>query len=278
MKKIIRTLLITSIATIGGAFANDCTIVDGIGIESTANAYGKTYINVLPAEAFKQALINMKAYCCTKPDLLTCTQSEKDNASKFYPKSEIFFDHLLDIAMRRLDGDKKLAYGLDPDPTALERRTKITEIANSANGTPANTIEGIYTGYRTIHTYPIDTVINNYNKNVATISLGDKYNTICELVKKIYEETVTSDRTIIWSSFINGCKNLVRERVKRETGYVKILMVQKSNQLLDETTKAYTKKYFIQEKMMALWNIIAKVKDAFQTIVQQAAAAKTCSK
>lgn len=197
MKKIIRTLLITSIATIGGAFANDCTIVDGIGIESTANAYGKTYINVLPAEAFKQALINMKAYCCTKPDLLTCTQSEKDNASKFYPKSEIFFDHLLDIAMRRLDGDKKLAYGLDPDPTALERRTKITEIANSANGTPANTIEGIYTGYRTIHTYPIDTVINNYNKNVATISLGDKYNTICELVKKIYEETVTSDRTII---------------------------------------------------------------------------------
>lgn len=70
----------------------------------------------------------------------------------------------------------------------------------------------------------------------------------------------------------------MRERVKRETGYVKILMVQKSNQLLDETTKAYTKKYFIQEKMMALWNIIAKVKDAFQTIVQQAAAAKTCSK
>jgi len=55
-------------------------------------------------------------------------------------------------------------------------------------------------------------------------------------------------------------------------------MVQKSNQLMDESTKAYTKKYFIEEKLMALWNLIAKVKDIFKTIVQQAPASKTCSK
>lgn len=43
---------------------------------------------------------------------------------------------------------------------------------------------------------------------------------------------------------------MVNERVKRENGYVKILMVQKSNQLFDESMKAYTKKHFVEEKLM----------------------------
>ena len=71
---------------------------------------------------------------------------------------------------------------------------------------------------------------------------------------------------------------MVQDRVRREYGYVKILMVDKSNQLFDKTSQAYTKKYFVEEKLMALWNLVAKVKDMFQTIVKQAPASKTCSK
>ncbi len=67
-------------------------------------------------------------------------------------------------------------------------------------------------------------------------------------------------------------------RVSRETEYVKLLMIKKSTQTLDETTKAYTRKYFVEEKLMALRNLISKVKDTFQTVVQQAAASKSCSK
>jgi hypothetical protein len=54
-------------------------------------------------------------------------------------------------------------------------------------------------------------------------------------------------------------------------------MVQKSNQLFTEATKAYTKKYFVEEKLMALWNLIAKVTDVFKTIVKQAPASQMCS-
>ena len=74
------------------------------------------------------------------------------------------------------------------------------------------------------------------------------------------------------------CENTAKDRVDKETGYTKMLMIQKSNQLFDEGTKAYTKKYFVQEKLMALWNLIVKVKDIFQTIIQQAPASKMCSK
>lgn len=102
----------------------------------------KPYLNVLPAEAFKRALINLKSYCCTQVNFkVSCSANDIQNIKPPYPESAFLFDHLIDVAMRRLDGDKKLAYGLDPDPTALERRQKIAEIAGSANGTPANTIQ-----------------------------------------------------------------------------------------------------------------------------------------
>ena len=290
MKKLVRTMLIIGIATIGGVFADDCDILvnkkESITIdkkiESIVKTYDQKYLNVLPIEAFSWALINLKAYCCRQAFQKYCSSDDEKNLSLYYPKSAFFFDHLLDVALRRLDGIKSLTYNISPDPTALERRTKITEIANNANGVQANEIESLYTKYRTLHKYPIDSIITKYNKDITTISLGDKYDTICELVREIYNKT-TNWETIIGqitetNSFFNGCKKLVKERVKRETGYIRILMVQKSNQLFDTTTKAYTKKYFVQEKMMALWDLIAKVKDIFQTIVQQAPVSKTCSK
>ena len=187
--------------------------------------------------------------------------------------------------MRRLDGISKLAYGLQPDPAGLERRKKMDEIACSTSGIPAKEIEKLYTGYRTQHTESIkniDSIINNYNgSNLATFSLSDKYSALCSIINniyiEIYKDIPTENRGTV-SSFYDSCKNLTKERVNREYSYVKVLMVQKSNQLLDETTKAYTKKNFVEEKLMALRNIIAGVKDMFQTIVKQAPVSKTCSK
>ena len=296
MKKTILTITIISLGLIQVTFAslsNDCNIltdkkntipIDKM-IEGMVNGYGaKWYADVLPAEAFKKALTNLKAYCCTQSFKKYCSADDINNKTTYYPKSAILFDHLLDVAIRRLDGITWLAYNLSPDPTGLERRTKITEIANSATGMVAKKIENLYTGYREWHirtTMNTGTVIAGYKtNNIATLSLGDKYNTICQIVKEIYNTYASS--AIIWSdieanSFLNGCKRLVKERIERENGYVKILMVQKSNQLLDEGTKAYTKTYFVQEKLMALWNLIAKVKDVFETIIQQSPASKTCS-
>lgn len=198
MKKLVRMLVIMCIATIGGAFADDCNILTDENhvipidqhIKSLVDIYGTTqYKTVLPIEAFNKALINLKAYCCTQAFQKWCSSDDIKNKPEHYPASAFLFDHLLDVAMRRLDGITGLAYNLSLDPTGLERRTKIAEIANSANGMPANKIESTYTGYRTVHKYTdLGIVISGYNKNIATISLGDKYDTICELVRDIYNK------------------------------------------------------------------------------------------
>ena len=286
MKKTVITIIISIIAITGGVFAHDCELVVNNNIDTVLYNYKNNYneyTQFLPAEAFHQALINLKAYCCAQVVNPPCTDKEKANLPKKYMESAYLFDHLIDISMRRLDGNKALAYGLEPDPTGSERRTKINEIASTTTGIPANEIEKIYKSYRTLHENE-NFDITKYNAgNSATFSLRDKYNTLCPTIKNLYEDIKggTNDIIIWWyldeNSFFNGCENLVQKRVEKENGYIKILMVQKSNQLLNESMKAFTQKHFVEEKLMALWNLILKVKTVFQTIVLQAPTSTSCS-
>ena len=292
MQKLVLIVIISLIALTSSVFAHDCDIVEK-GTDAAAKSYTSLYTKyqgVVPIPGFKQALINLKAYCCSQVVPQACAWEDKKNLPENYPESPYLFDHLLDITMRRLDGDKGLAYGVDPDTTALERRNKITEIANNPDGWTAKEIEDIYKEYRTPNTNTtkkidenMTTVLKNYWKNeLATLSLFDKYATLCTIIKSIYQDFKTDNKIPIGSynggkNFFNKCETMVKDRVIRENGYVKILMVQKSNKLLDNANKAYTKKYFVEEKMMGLRNLISKVKDTFQTIVQQAPASKSCS-
>lgn len=276
----------------GGVFAHDCNLVVWSGLDNTVKGYATIYTKYhtfMPVSGFNQALINLKAYCCSQVIQKACEKKEKDNLPKYYPESAYLFDHLLDVTMRRFDAIPSLAYGLEVDPIAKEWRDKITEIANTTVGKQASEIQKIYTGYRTLHTdfaKNIESSIDGYGKdNLAAFSLADRYNSICLMLKTMYGDIQTTKwfvTDIGWytykNSFFSKCLNIVKDRVSRENWYVKILMIQKSNQLLDETTKAYTKKHFVEEKLMGLWSIVSKVKDMFQTIVQQAPVSKTCSK
>jgi hypothetical protein len=296
MKKNILISMIVCIASIGSVFANDCSILLDEGkttptnpdktvideniearVSSYNDGYGKEYKNILSTTGFKKALDNLKSFCCTKIIRKSCDKDMK-NIKQPYPESAYLFDHLVDVSMRRLDGITGLAYNISPDPTAMERRKKITEIASSPNGRTAKEIESLYTGYRTINSKNTKDIIKKDYTDTKVVTLGDKYNNICTFMKEIYESTSNTAKTPIGNAFFNGCRGLVKDRVKRETSYIKILMVEKSNQLFTEATKAYTKKHFVEEKLMALWNLVSKVKDVFQTIVQQAPASKKCSK
>lgn len=277
---------ITILGLTSYSFANDCNLIITGNLGELNNYTNVAYSNVVPQEAFARALNNLKTYCCTVVVPNKCTSEQKRTLEKLYPKSAYLFDHLLDVTMRRLDGVQSLAYGLEPDKAGKARRDYITSIANQPNGAPAKGIEENFKNYRTLHeknTKDLTVVAKNYRgDNTATLSLADKYNTLCGLLKNVYQDT-QSDTTIIgWefenNSFYRKCKDLVAQRVGKETAYTKLLMIKQSTKLLDETTKAYTRKYFVQEKLMGLRNLITKVKDNFTTIVQQAPASKSCSK
>lgn len=148
MKKTLVAIIVFFIATTGSVFAinNDCNI------NTTINNYQNfKYKDVIPEEAFKQAITNLKAYCCTKVDPSVCTVAEKKSIKEPYPKSAYFFDQLLDVTMRRLDGVSSLAYNLVPDKAGKARRDYITKVANNPDVELAKTIESTYKDYRTLH-------------------------------------------------------------------------------------------------------------------------------
>ena len=47
-------------------------------------------------------------------------------------------------------------------------------------------------------------------------------------------------------------------------------MVEKTGKMIDEATKAYIKKHFVEEKLLELRDLIVKVKNMFQDMVKQA--------
>lgn len=191
MKKAILASIIGLIAITGSVFADDdCGLVVGKSLEGTMQHYQAfSYKTVIPEAAFRQALINLKAYCCTK--VRSCKDETDKIKEKPYPPSAYFFDHLFDVTMRRLDGVQSLAYGVEADPAGKAWREYINQVASDPNGAQAMKLESTYTGYRTLHTKTtekIDDVIARFsNTNSETLSLGDKYNKVCELMKVIYE-------------------------------------------------------------------------------------------
>jgi hypothetical protein len=194
MKKLVLVSIIGMIAISGSVFADDdCDLVIGKNITGTIENYQTLgYQTVIPDEAFKMALTNLKAYCCTKAR--DCSTEKDKIKEKPYPPSAFLFDHLFDVTMRRLDGIQSLAYGLEVDPTGKARREYINKVASDPNGAQALELEKKYKEYRTLHTKDtkeITTVTKNFSKSdaatLATFSLGDRYNKVCELMKMMYE-------------------------------------------------------------------------------------------
>ncbi|MEI7562314.1 MAG: hypothetical protein WCJ39_00940 [bacterium] len=96
-------------------------------------------------------------------------------------------------------------------------------------------------------------------------------------MKEAYN-SITSQKVLIDDKAYTTCQTMINERINKEYEYTKTIMIKTSNETLDQTYKKYTMKYFIQEKVIGLMDLINQIKSLFSTMVHQAAAAKSCSK
>lgn len=290
-----KTLIATIAISIGRqtyAYANDCNIVAQETAQGTIQTFNQSltiYHKALPPEWFQRAIANLNAYCC-KENKIQCDENKKNTLPKNFPQSDYLFDHIVDVMMRRLEGiPGPFVYDIEPDPMAKKRAETIKTIEETTNGLPASVIQQAYTGYRTIdkkRTKNHENTLKNFNTIEPNIlSLADKYENVCTIAKELYENIQVDNKTkiILWNnmetnSYLKKCQNMVRERIQRKSAYTQILMVQKSTQFLDEATKSYTNKYFVENKLMNLRGLITKFTDVFKTIVQQAAASQKCNK
>ncbi|MDR2191131.1 MAG: hypothetical protein LBP53_08460 [Candidatus Peribacteria bacterium] len=106
---------------------------------------------VIDTASLTTALLNQRKKCCevnTTMNPIRC----KNDAQYFnlnVPDSTFLFDHLLDVMLRRLDGEN-LYDGTIPDGSGAERRKLMDEIGGNITGTIPDAIKKPYETFRTV--------------------------------------------------------------------------------------------------------------------------------
>jgi hypothetical protein len=129
--KFLLSILLISLG-ISGIFVNaqagapatatqDCSLVQGIyttknGFDLLNSRTNNTKIpnaqEIIDTDSLNVAMLNLKKYCCeNQPKLMTTCRQDKDEfRTTNTPQSPYLFDHLLDVLMRRLDGETANVY------------------------------------------------------------------------------------------------------------------------------------------------------------------------
>ncbi len=271
-KKLLLLGLLVLVLLPSKSFAWDCSFVDSDKEKKVPVKYSA----VFSKEDFNRAVDNLRAYCCNNyPEMPVCNLA---NEVDDYPQSEYLYDHLVDVAFRKLDGFTwNYVYGLEPDILWLEWRKIITKVSLSITWDIAGRIWEEYDKYRKLKWYKYNSgFLLDYN-NIEKVSLSDKYYFVCDIIKDLINEDMIW-REKLSDVYYDKCRAMAYKRIEDENLYVKTVMINASNQLLKSSFDAYLIKYFVQEKLSALKAKIVEFMNIFYTIYKQAPASKSCSK
>lgn len=237
--------------------------------------------NILPKPAFEKAVENLQKFCCSEKTLSGSVDYCKDiNIEWSFPASAYLFDHILDISIRRLDAKwenqngKNLIYDLAPDPKWKIWRDFITKHWNNYQGSVPLEIVNEFKNNWEIKNHILSRRDANYDipwsaktfEDYDNRTLWEKYNGICEISTYIYWNKVgNANKTKLHNSYLN-CKSLINKRIKNEYEYTNAVLMQKWNTLLRTNINTYLDKYFSQNKMIELQQMVFDIKTTFSEI------------
>lgn len=243
-----------------------------------------------PDAAYNQALLNLKAACCADEklpsDQTVCTQDE-DFFPAVFPQSYHLYDHLIDIALRRLDAVDG-AYGLEYDARSLEWREFISkEVGESTEANFARSMEKEFAdSWEEIDDYTLQFAswealddferrdVVNKDVDYMKANVYHRYKETCGIAAQIYFNVSRDAQTNVAAEISNrgfaACKKMVDARIADETAYAKTLIQQKSTELLWKSTNAYMTEYFAKNRLMNLKDTVMTISDLFMTIAKGA--------
>jgi len=218
---------------------NDCTYISTL---KTTNIKDNSIKNnkEIDEKVYTQALKNLEKYCNADTDVL---------------ESRIFWNHLLDIAFRKIDAIEWLTYWTQTDEQWQSWRKYLNDIEKEYQTPPEN----IYNKF-----------IEYWWKADANIlwntgTLYGKYILVCDEIKNIYD-IITYSKTYNWiqlipSIFYEKCINLANIRYNNELNLVEQIMFQNHYNIVNKTlfktfNQIYWKEFIdlFDKFMIALWN------------------------
>lgn len=219
--------------------------------------------------------------CCEDvlmEDRAICQQAQQEmgDCENCYPHSTYFFDHLVNVGMRKFDGIQEhcdsLHISCEMNASAVrtqEWRERITEIAEDVEGYPPSLLMEEFLEYWGDMS---SEDINDPDK------IANAYYGLCQEAANV--------RSVIWvnavadsssSDLYSRCRALVEERYMQEYQYVRTLMVEKWVQYFVQNTRDYLQDYFLKWRMDELVNKYARMDNCFTTVLRYATKTSCCS-
>lgn len=249
------------------ATANDCN--EDYSLVRSDEIVGLTNNNLFPQKLLDIARENHTAYCCDHyPGLMKSTSicqtpslraKRRDNT---YAESPVFYDHLIDLGLRYLDGDADKQYIGSDGSLILDTQGKAWHeqsmtIASAPYGYMPSAIRqllGQAWGMDSISEVNMHTSCEDnkaqyidFSNNRDKKSLTDKYFIICHVsqcLNPYKKETTTTN--------FSSCKDLVNQRISQEMDRIQSVMIVQGNNAILSSFQAYAQWFFVQDQMNKL--------------------------
>ena len=222
-----------------------------------------TNSDLLPEEAIKRVTKNLRAYCCEQKylrntvdangnDIIVCDQDKDIPTNGYFPQSTYLFDHLIDVMLRRLDGNENLIY---PDVPVHEKGKERRELMrNYANNPDGNMPAAIVTS-------------TNQYWNIDNGVLHTLYNEVCDTANAYYKNlrsNTPAAREL--PNAVKLCKELIREKTQYELMYARMIINLQANRMLGKSMTTHLVDYYANNRLMTLQSSIAEMVAAFTTV------------
>jgi len=231
----------------------DCGLV-----ESRINIALAIDADLFPEEAVERTTKNLRSFCCEQNILRnTATTKTCDDAdipsNGYFPQSTYLFDHIVDIMLRRLDGNEDLIY---PDVPVYEIGKQWRDGIRKYSMTPAGVT-------------PIELVnfINTYWNAGSVLRL--QYDRVCKTAYDMYEKVAKNSPWAAATARIKNsdiCTNMVQDKKNYELLYARTVINLMANQSLRTFMSTNLLDYYANNRLIALQSTITEMVGAFTTV------------
>lgn len=235
---------------------------------------------IFTQEDIDLARSHLLAYCCREneklfkaEDFLSTWQCKTATA---WPDSPYWYDHLIDIGMRKLSGRKDEIYPeMDLDKDAKEWQDFLSNSEKAKN--PVNVSEEYKKHWKLNDLPVVDNLSDSLNKFYATtgITLHDKYTNLCMVALGMYKNISNIDIVKDW--YYSKCVSLASMKINEETLFTVAISQNSAANMLSDSWTSYTN-HFLQDRLMKLRDKMVAISSYFNILLKKAPLSKDCQK
>lgn len=225
----------------------------------------------------KIARSHLLYYCCNEgkgginPD--DCSTAEP------WPESPYWFDHLIDIGIRKLSGREDQLYpGMILDTKAKEWYEFLSDPKKAKNPTAIS--EEYKKNWKANPAPTIDTLENSFKdfKEMSEPSLRDKYTNLCMVAVYMVKNVTSSNKIdIVKDWYYSRCVSLMSKKIDEESLFTVAISQNSAATMLSDSWTSYTN-HFLQDRLMKLRDKMIAISSYFNILLKKAPLSKNCQK